>query len=104
MSIWFCEMQVRCPKKWDELQVTANQLIRDCDQCGKPVTFISTQEELEESAMKGTCVVFYKDDSMPKFLADQYIRIWELNKPSPSRGVKTTRSFFDIVKDNELKS
>lgn len=116
MSIWFCEMEVRCQKKWDELQVTANELIRDCDQCGKSVTFISTQEGLEEAAMKGTCVAFYEEASMPKFLADQYVRIWELNKPSPfskrrmtlgmpstSRGEKSTRSFFDIMKDEDSK-
>jgi len=83
MSIWFCEMKVRCPKFWGDLKATDNDLIRDCDACGKQVHFISSQEELEEAAMKGTCVAFYQDDSMSKHEITQYERIWELNKPSP---------------------
>lgn len=83
MTIWFCEMEIRCPKNWDDLKETEDKLIRNCDECGKPVQFVSTQDQLEEAAMEGTCVAFYEDESMPQHLVDQYERIWELNKPSP---------------------
>ena len=116
MTILFCEMEVRCPKKWDSLKETSNKLVRDCDECGKLVHFISTQEQLEEAAMEGTCVAFYEDESMTQHLADQYLRIWELNKPSPfSKGRMTlglpssarpqekNRSFIDQMDEYKAK-
>lgn len=116
MSIWFCEMEVRCPKKWNDLKETSDRLLRDCDECGKTVHFISTQEQLEEAAMEGTCVAFYEDESMPQHLADQYVRIWELNKPSPFRKRRMTlglpssarpqeklRAFIDQFDDPKAK-
>lgn len=69
MAIWFCEMEVNCTKQWDELRETAHPLVRDCEECGKPVHFIGSQKELEEAAGKGQCVVFYnqdKDDLTPE--------------------------------------
>jgi hypothetical protein len=116
MTIWFCEMEVRCPKNWDSLTVTSDKLVRDCDECGKPVHFVSTQDQLEEAAMKGNCVAFYENESMPQHLADQYIRIWELNKPStisnrrmtlglPSsaRPSEKLRAFIDQLDDPKEK-
>jgi hypothetical protein len=37
MSIWFCEMEVNCPKQWGELQSTDSPLVMNCDECGKSV-------------------------------------------------------------------
>ena len=82
MSVWFCEMKVRCPKFWADLKATDNKLVRDCDACGKQVNFIKSQEELGDAAMKGNCVAFYEDDLMPKHLVETIERIWEWNKSS----------------------
>ena len=81
MGIWFCQMEYECPKQWDELKKTDDPNIRDCDACGKPVHFISTENELEDAAMKGSCVAFYNNESMPEHVAEQYKRIWQMNKP-----------------------
>ena len=53
-------MDVNCPKTWDELKLTEDPLIRGCSDCGKPVHFIDTQEELRDAAAAGNCVAFYK--------------------------------------------
>jgi hypothetical protein len=62
MAIYFCEMDFNCPKQWGELNATADSLVRNCEECGKPVQFIDSYEELEEAAAKGKCVAFYKQD------------------------------------------
>ena len=90
MTIWFCEMKVRCPKFWGDLTQTENELVRDCAECGKPVHFVKSQDELEEAAMKGTCVAFYESDRMPKHEVDQYERIWDLNKKTTVTGRRMT--------------
>jgi hypothetical protein len=60
MVIWFCDRDVNCPRKWEELKTTDNPLVRDCSDCGKPVQFIDTEEELRNAAELGKCVAFYK--------------------------------------------
>ena len=62
MGIWFCEMEVNCPKKWDELMATDSDIIRNCDECGKSVHFVDTPEKLESAAQEGNCVAFYRFD------------------------------------------
>lgn len=69
MAIHFCEMDFNCPKQWDELKSTTDSLVRDCEECGKPVYFVDSQEQLDEAAAKGKCVAFYnqdKDDLSPE--------------------------------------
>jgi hypothetical protein len=61
MGILFCEMEVNCPKQWDELAPTENPLIRNCSDCGKPVHFISSQNELDMAAIDGQCVAFVSE-------------------------------------------
>jgi hypothetical protein len=108
MSILFCEMEVKCDMSWEELKETNDKKIRDCGKCKKSVHFITSQDELEEAAMEGTCVAFYKDSEMPQFLVDQYNRIRDLNKPysaelpsmtlgrpSPRNTDKNPRAFID---------
>jgi hypothetical protein len=63
MAIWFCEMDFNCPKQWDELNATADPLIRECEECGKPVHFIDSQEELEVAAAKGRCIAFFNKEN-----------------------------------------
>ncbi len=58
MGIFFCEMEVNCPKQWDELTPTNNPLVRGCAYCGKPVHFIYDQTEFDTAAQKGHCVAF----------------------------------------------
>lgn len=62
MAIWFCEMDIVCPKQWGELAVTSDPLVRDCAECGKPVHFIDSQEALEAAAAKGRCVAFLNEE------------------------------------------
>ena len=50
MAIWFCGMDFNCPKQWCELTATADPLVNDCEECGKSVHFVDSQEELEEAA------------------------------------------------------
>lgn len=74
-------MDFNCPKKWDKLTVTADSLVRDCEECGKPVYFVDSQEELEEAAAKGKCVAFYnqdKDDLSPQ-KRHELRRTWRIN-------------------------
>lgn len=103
MTVWFCEMKVRCPKFWGDLKQTEDELVRNCDECGKSVHFIKSQEELEEAAMKGNCVAFYEDDSMPKHEVKQYERIWDLNKVSPITGRRMTLGLPSTAKPFSLE-
>lgn len=84
MAIYFCEMDFNCPKQWDELNATSDSLVRDCEECGKPVYFVDSQEELEEAAAKGKCVAFYnqdKDDLSPEY-RHELRRTWRKNSLS----------------------
>lgn len=103
MSIWFCEMKVRCPKFWGDLNQTENDLVRDCDECGKSVHFIKSEEELEDAAMKGNCIAFYENDAMPEHEVDQYERIWNLNKVSPITGRRMTLGLPSTAKPFSLE-
>lgn len=58
MTILFCEMEVDCPKHWDELTPTEDPLVRDCTDCGRPVHFIDDQSQLDKAALHGRCVAF----------------------------------------------
>jgi hypothetical protein len=58
MGILFCEMEVDCPKQWDELTPTEDALVRDCADCGQSVHFIDDQTQLDRAALQGKCVAF----------------------------------------------
>lgn len=116
MTIWFCEMKVKCPKQWDQLKHTKDELVRGCEECGKPVHFITTQNQLEAAAMEGTCVAFYENNPMPQQLIDQYNLVWDLNKsahlnkrrmrlglPSSARPSEKLRAFIDQFDDPKAK-
>lgn len=84
MGVWFCEMEFNCSKHWDELAKTSNSLVRDCDECGKSVHFVNTQEQLEDAAINGKCVAFYdvKDEDVPLRFRLHLRRTWLDNKPT----------------------
>ena len=63
MSIWFCEMELNCPKQWAELKKTNTPLVMNCDECGQPVHWIETYAELEKAATEKKCVAFYSVDN-----------------------------------------
>lgn len=81
LAIYFCEMDFSCPKKWDELNVTADSLVRDCEECGKPVYFVDSQEELDEAAAKGKCIAFYNQDkdNLPPEKREELRLTWRIN-------------------------
>jgi hypothetical protein len=63
MSIWFCEMELNCPKQWTELKKTNSPLVMNCDECGQPVHWVETYAELENAATEKKCVAFYSVDN-----------------------------------------
>lgn len=81
MAILFCGMDFNCPKLWDELNTTADPLVRDCEECGKKVLFVDSQAELDQAAAKGQCVAFYnqeKDDLTPA-KRQELRQTWRIN-------------------------
>lgn len=101
MAIWFCEMDFNCPKQWDELISTTDPLVRDCDECGKPVHFIDSQEELEKAAANGQCVAFYnQEDDVPPEKREELQRTWRIN----SRGGRITLGLPRRPMSDKLKS
>jgi hypothetical protein len=104
MSIWFCEMEINCPKQWDDLAVTSDPLVRDCDDCGKPVHFVDTPDKLENAAQNGQCVAFYsvKDEEVPMSFMIQLRRRWAANKkPSPTSSRRMRLGLPRSVNQNE---
>jgi len=118
MTIWFCDMDVNCPKSWDELKLTSDPLIRNCSDCGKPVHFIDSQEELRKAAEAGQCVAFYKYAHEEIPLRDRFElrRLYVSTKPIreefmtlgvPSSGNGSSerfKSFIDLMNDDENKN
>lgn len=58
MEIVFCEMKFICSKKWNGLTLTENPLVRDCEDCGKPVHYVNDQSSFDNAAENGLCVAF----------------------------------------------
>ena len=58
MEIVFCEMKFICSKKWDDLTLTEKPLVRDCEDCGKPVHYVNDQASFDHAAENGLCVAF----------------------------------------------
>ncbi len=88
MGIFFCEMEVDCPKQWEELTPTENPLIRDCADCGKPVHFIDDQTKFDTAALQGHCVAFVSEPD--EFNARVRIRVLQIHNqrlkpPQPRR-------------------
>lgn len=63
MSIWFCEMELNCPKQWGELKSTESPLVMNCDECGQNVHWVESYAELEKAAVEKKCVAFYSVDN-----------------------------------------
>ena len=45
-----------CPKKWDELEKTEEQNVRDCKTCSRPVFLCTNTEDVVHNAKSGNCV------------------------------------------------
>lgn len=102
MAIWFCEMDFNCPKQWEELSTTADPLVRDCGECGKPVHFVERQDELEEAAAQGKCVAFYSQekDNLPIEKRRELQQTWRIN----SRGGRITLGLPRRPMSDKLRS
>ena len=102
MAILFCGMDFNCPKQWDELNATDDPLVRDCEECGKPVLFVDSQDELEHAAAKGQCIAFYnqeKDDLSPE-KRRELGKTWRIN----SSGGRLTLGLPSRPANDKLKS
>jgi hypothetical protein len=51
-----CPMSYLCSKSWDDLALTADPRIRNCNVCSKPVTLCTDRHELLQAAPHGGCV------------------------------------------------
>lgn len=116
MGIWFCEMEIECPKNWDDLSETQNSKVRDCSSCGKSVVYVETKDELEKAAEDGTCVAFYKlnadeidfgdrlkiDWIRLKKGATQPVRVERMTLGLPSKR-KRSKDFWDVLSDEGEK-
>lgn len=95
-------MEFNCPNQWDELTVTADPLVRYCEECGKQVHFVDRQAELEDAAAKGKCIAFYnqeKDDLLPE-KRQEFQRTWRVN----SSGGRPTLGLPRRPMSDKLKS
>ena len=50
------KFKFECPKTWDELEVTSDNMVRQCASCSKPVFLCSKDEEIVQHAKAGDCV------------------------------------------------
>ena len=119
MGVWFCEMEINCSKQWDELSETGDSLRRDCGDCGKSVHFVDTQEQLEDAALNGKCVAFYKvrDQDIPlrdriqlrrkcienKPADPNKVSLMTLGLPRSRRPNEKIQSFDEIMEEIEKK-
>jgi len=58
-----CEFVFICDKTWDELTPTDDPKVKDCDQCGKTVTFCEDFKELTECAKQQKCVCYFNPEA-----------------------------------------
>lgn len=95
-------MDFNCPKQWDELDATADPLVRDCAECGKPVHFVDSQQDLEDAAAQWKCVAFYNQekDNLPIEKRQELRQTWRIN----SRGGRITLGLPRRPISDKLKS
>jgi len=58
-----CKFVFICDKTWEELTPTDDPKVKDCDQCGKTVTFCEDFKELTECAKKQKCVCYFNPEA-----------------------------------------
>ena len=58
-----CEFVFICDKKWEELTPTDDPKVKDCDQCGKTVTFCEDFKELTKCAKQQKCVCYFNPEA-----------------------------------------
>jgi hypothetical protein len=53
-----CEFKFKCDKAWDDLRSIPDMpdIFRACDECNKPVYFVSNEEELAFRICRNHCV------------------------------------------------
>jgi len=51
-----CEFKFKCPKLWDELELTDDPNIRTCQECQRRVVFCRTASELKRAITDDECV------------------------------------------------
>ena len=58
-----CEFVFICDKTWEELTPTDDPRVKDCNQCGKAVTFCKDFKELTECAKQQKCVCYFNPEA-----------------------------------------
>ena len=51
-----CEFKFKCPKLWDELELTDDANIRTCEECQRRVFFCRTASELKRAITDDKCI------------------------------------------------
>lgn len=63
VKITNCKLVFKCPKQWEELDITANQGIRFCHACDRGVYLAEDEETLSLLAALGKCVAFRRSEA-----------------------------------------
>ena len=52
----FVRFAYKCPKRWHNMQVTAEKTVRFCNACQENVFFCTDRQEAEQHALQGHCI------------------------------------------------
>ena len=53
-----CSFDFVCDQKWEDLERTESDSVRNCNQCSKSVTKCRSLEEILDCARNGKCIVY----------------------------------------------
>lgn len=72
MDIKNCKFAFKCPKHWDDLEITKFPSQRLCKVCHQLVFMTDTESKVQELAKQGKCVALFDADD---FLAAGVIEV-----------------------------
>ena len=70
LTIRNCKFAFKCSAKWDDLQETADEYIKFCDDCQKEVFFCENDDDLVAQVHLNRCVAILKPNTKEMFLGD----------------------------------
>lgn len=70
LTIRNCKFAFKCSARWDDLQETADEYIKFCDDCQKEVFFCESDDELVAQVRLNRCVAILKPNTREMILGD----------------------------------
>jgi len=102
-----CEFVFICDKTWEELTPTDDPKVKDCDQCGKTVTFCEDFKELTECAKQQKCVCYFNPEAKVSAIARRKSSNYEyIDDQSLSQAEKnkiTSMTIHEYMSDYAVK-